>query len=143
MLGLYNRYPISKDEIEDFIRREFLAQLFGEERELDEESDPEEVTSSIIENLLSIRSTLVPKIDCIVPDDVEELWSEEYKAQFKAKTGRDVDLETGNTWYPDWMSPRYLTKELMQHLVALKVEYDIAEDKAMIEFFKEAAKKHG
>jgi len=146
MLGLYNRSPLSKEEVEDLIRREFLAMLFKKKRNLknedDADADPEEVTSGIIESLLSIRSTLInPKIECLVPDKVDELWSDEYKAQFKAKTGKEVDLETGNTWYPDWMTHQYMTTGFLGHLVSLKVEYDIAVDKAMVEFFQQEAKK--
>jgi hypothetical protein len=136
MLGLYNRYPMSKEEIEDLIRREFLAMLFEEDEREIEDSDPNEVTSSILENLLSIRSTLIPKIGRLASEKVEELWSEAYKAKYRAKTGQEVNLETGNTWYPDFMPKTGLTSGFMEHLVGLKVEYDIAQDKAMAEYFK-------
>jgi len=150
MLGLYNRYPMSKEEVEDLIRREFLAMLFEEERNLSGDfyngtnfdPDPEELARTIIENLFSIRAVLIPMVECLDPEKVDELWSEDYKAQFKAKTGKEVDLETGNTWYPDFMPKTHLTSGFMQHLVALKVEYDIAEDKAMTEFFKQEEKNH-
>lgn len=138
MLGLYSREEMTNDEVSELIRREFLARLYEDdsEREDDEgENNVEEMAAGIIKHLIGIRCVLNPKAPRLSHTEAEKLFYESYCKAYKAKTGK-AEVPDGNGWWPDFMPDDcQYTHAIIVHLAQLNVAYDIQWHKAMAKAF--------
>jgi hypothetical protein len=147
MLGLYSREELTRDEVTELIRREFLARLFEDEteREDDEgENDVEEMVSGILKHLIGIRCILTPKAELLNHTDAEHLFYKSYCEGYTKKTGKEVP--DGSGWWPDFLPDDCMyTKGIITHLAQLNVLYDIQWHREMAKWMRqyEAEKKAG
>jgi len=135
MLGLYSREELTKDDVTDLIRREFLARLFEDDssREDDDEGDVQEMAKGIILHLVKIRSILCPKARTMTFKDAEALYHKTYCAAYLKITSVE-ETPDGNGWWPDFMeqADHVYTKGIIQHLASLNAQYDVQWQREMM-----------
>jgi hypothetical protein len=139
MLGLYSREELTKDEVTELIRREFLARLFEDNSSREDENgdnNVEEMAQGIILHLVKIRSILCPKAVAMTFKEAEALFYKTYCETF-LKQAKGKEVPDGSGWWPDFLAQEdgVYTKGIVIHLAQLNVQYDIQWHKAMAEAF--------
>lgn len=139
MLGLYSREELTKDDVTDLIRREFLARLFDDDskRADNDDCDVQEMTKGILLHLVKIRNILCPKASTMTFKEAEALFRKAYCEAYSKIT--NVETPEDNGWWPDFMeqADHVYTKGIIQHLASLNAQYDVQWQRAMMQCAKD------
>jgi hypothetical protein len=135
MLGLYSREELTKDDVTDLIRREFLARLFEDESKRTDSYETE-FSRNVIWHLMKIRSILCPSSRTMMFSEAEALFHKTYCEAYLKIT--DVEAPEDNGWWPDCLekADNAYTKSILQHLATLNAQYDVQWQRQMMQYIK-------